>query len=137
MKKNVGEMNERELLAELVLQGRRAEKTERIKTGVLAALLLAVIILALIYIPRIAAPIRELSDGMEEIKTTFKEAERILSSFDDGTVDRFKQTMESVNETSQQLRVLMDKLRDSGLDKLQSTIEGLNKTIDSLLHPFG
>ena len=129
-------MSERELLAELVRQGRRNEQADRIKTCVLAALLIVVIVLAMIYIPKILAPIRQISASMDEIEETFNEAKRVLSSFDADTVDHFKQTMESVNETSQQVRVFMDKLRESGLDKLQSTIEGLNDSLGSILQFF-
>ncbi len=93
--------------------------------------------LALVYIPKIVAPIRQLSDSMEQIEASFDEAERVLSSFDEKTIDQFKQTMESLNETSQQARVFMEKLKDSGLDKLQSTIEGLSSSLNTFLKLFG
>ena len=135
--KNVDEMNECELLAELVRQGRRAEKADMIKTCVIASLLILIIVLALVYVPKILAPIRQLSASMDQIEESFDEAKRVLSSFDAETVDQFKQTMETLNETSQQARVMMDKLRDSGIDKLQSTIEGLNEALGSILRFFG
>ena len=103
----------------------------------LAELVLAVVILALVYVPKIVAPIQQLSDSMEQIETSFDEAKRVLSSFDKETIDSFKQTMESLNETSQQARVFMDKLKDSGLDKLQSTIEGLSSSLNTFLKLFG
>lgn len=136
MDKDIDNMSERELLAELVRQGRRNERADRIKTCVLAALLLVIIVLAMVYIPKILAPIRQISAGMDEFKESFNEAKRVLSSFDADTVDQFKQTMESLNETSQQARVLMDKLRESGLDKLQSTIEGLSDSLGALAQFF-
>ncbi len=136
MDRDLDNMNERELLAELVQQGRRAEKAEKIKTCVLAALLLAIIVLTLVFIPKILAPLQQLSARMDQIEASFSEAERVLGYFDEKTIDQFKQTMESLNETSQQIRVLTDKLRDSGLDKLQSTIEGLNNSLGSILKFF-
>ena len=137
MDKDIDNMSEKELLAELVRQGRRNERADMIKVSVLCVLLLAVVILALVYVPKIVAPIQQLSDSMEQIETSFDEAKRVLSSFDKETIDNFKQTMESLNETSQQARVFMEKLKDSGLDKLQSTIEGLSSSLNTFLKLFG
>lgn len=137
MDKDIDNMSEKELLAELVRQGRRAERADMIKICVLGVALLAIVVLALVYIPKIVAPIHQLSDSMEQIEASFYEAERVLSSFDEKTIDQFKQTMESLNETSQQARVFMDKLKDSGLDKLQSTIEGLSSSLNTFLKLFG
>ena len=137
MNKDIDNMSEKELLAELVRQGRRNERADMIKVSVLCVLLLAVVILALVYVPKIVAPIQQLSDSMEQIETSFDEAKRVLSSFDKETIDNFKQTMESLNETSQQARVFMDKLKDSGLDKLPSTIEGLSSSLNTFLRLFG
>ena len=137
MQKEIENMNDHELLSELVRQGRRREKLERIKICGIAFLILAVVILAMVYIPKILAPIRELSGSMEEIEQSLAGAQRFLDNFDEDTVEQFKQTMESLNETSQQVRVLMDKLKDSGLDKLQSTLEGLNDSLSSFLRFFG
>ena len=137
MNKDIDNMSEKELLAELVRQGRRSERADMIKVSVLCVLLLAVVILALVYVPKIVAPIQQLSDSMEQIETSFDEAKRVLSSFDKETIDNFKQTMESLNETSQQARVFMEKLKDSGLDKLQPTIESLSSSLNSFLKLFG
>lgn len=137
MQKDIENMNDHELLSELVRQGRRREKIEQIKICGIAVLLLTIIILAMVYIPKILAPIRQLSGSMEQIEQAMAGAQRFLDNFDEDTVEQFKQTMESLNETSQQVRVLMDKLKDSGLDKLQSTLEGLNNSLGSILHFFG
>ena len=136
MNQDLDNMTERELLCELVRQGRRAEKTEKIKTCVLAALLLAVVVAALICVPKILAPMRQISRSMEQIEGSFAEAERVLSYFDEDTILKFKETIDSMGETSQQIRVFMDKLKDSGLDKLQSTIEGLSNSLSSFLKFF-
>ena len=136
MNQNLDNMSEKELLAELVEQGRRAEKTERIKICVLSALLLAVIVLALIYVPKILAPIRQIGQSISQIESSFGEMERVLSNFDEDTILKFKDTMDSLSETSQQVRVFMDKLKESGIDKLQSTIEGLSNSLSSFLKFF-
>ena len=136
MPKNIGNMTDHELLEELVLQGRRAERMSRIKICLIAGLLLLVIILALVYIPKIMAPIRQLNESMNEIRGAVDKAQTILNQFDEETVDQFKQTLESLSETSQQTRALMQKLKDSGLDKLASSIEDLNKVLDGFLKFF-
>lgn len=136
MPKNTGNMTDHELLEELVLQGRRAERMSRIKICLVAVLLLLVAILALVYIPKIMAPIRQLNESMNEIRGAVDKAQTILNQFDEETVDQFKQTMESLSETSQQTRALMQKLKDSGLDKLASSIEDLNKVLDGFLKFF-
>lgn len=136
MPKNTGNMTDHELLEELVLQGRRAERLNRIKICLVAVLLLLVAILALVYIPKIMAPIRQLNESMNEIRGTMEKAQTILGEFDEKTIDNFKQTMESVGETSQQARALLEKLKESGLDTLASSLEELNKVLDGLLKFF-
>lgn len=136
MNQNIESMNERELLAELVRQGRRREQTEKIKTCVLTALLMTVVIAALVCIPRILAPLRQISASMDQIESSFDEAKRVLSGFDEESIEQFKQTMQSLSETSQQARALIDTLRDSGLADLKDTIEGLNSSLGSILKFF-
>ncbi|MBQ1575374.1 MAG: hypothetical protein IIZ83_00305 [Oscillospiraceae bacterium] len=136
MPKNTGNMTDHELLEELVLQGRRAERMSRIKICLVVVLLLLVAILALVYIPKIMAPIRQLNESMNEIRGAMEKAQTILNEFDGETIDKFKQTMESLSETSQQTRALMQKLKDSGLDTFASNIESLNEALDGLLKYF-
>lgn len=136
MPKNIGNMTDHELLEELVLQGRRAERMSRVKICLVAVLLLLVAILALVYIPKIMAPIRQLNESMIEIRGTMEKAQTILDQFDEETVGKFKETMESLSETSQQARVLLQKLKESGLDSFASNIERLNEALDGLLKYF-
>ena len=136
MPKNTGNMTDHELLEELVLQGRRAERMSRIKICLVVVLLLLVAILALVYIPKIMAPIRQLNESMNEIRGAMEKAQTILNEFDGETIDKFKQTMESLSETSQQTRALMQKLKDGGLDTFASNIESLNEALDGLLKYF-
>lgn len=136
MPKNTGNMTDHELLEELVLQGRRAERMSRIKICLVVVLLLLVAILALVYIPKIMAPIRQLNESMNEIRGAMEKAQTILNEFDGETIDKFKQTMESLSETSQQTRALMQKLKESGLDTFASNIESLNEALDGLLKYF-
>ena len=136
MLKNTENMTDHELLEELVLQGRRAEKMGRIKICLVAVLLLLVAVLALVYIPKIMAPIRQLNESMNEIRGAVEKTQTFLDAFDEETIDNFKQTMESLSETSQQTRALMQKLKESGIDTLASSIEELNKVLDGFLKIF-
>ncbi len=136
MPRDIGSMTDHELLEELVLQGRRAERANTIKTCVIAGLLLVIIILALVYIPKIMAPIRQLSGSMDEIRSTAEQVKSVLENFDQETIDKFKQSMESFGETSQQARVFLEKLKESGIENFASTIEELNKAIDGLVKFF-
>ena len=137
MPREIKNMSDHELLSELVQQGRRREKTEMIKLCLIVVLLLTIILLAVIYVPKIVSPIRQLSQSMKSIEEAAKEAERVLGSLDEDTMDKFKQTVESLTETSQQARVFMEMMMESGLDKLQSTIEALSKSLDSFMKFFG
>ena len=136
MQKQVESMDERELLEELVRQGQRREKAELVKIGILAALLLTIVVLAIVLIPKILTPMQQIGQSMEQVEEAAKEAERILSSIDENTTDQLKQAIEGLNEATQQIRAMVDKLRDSGFDKLQSTIEGLNESLDAFLKFF-
>ena len=124
-------MNERELLEELVRQGERREMAEKIKLCAIAALILVIVVLSAVCIPKIIAPLNEVSRSMQQVEKAAEEAERILSDLDEDTVAQFKETLESLNESSQQIRVFVDTLKDSGIDKLQSTIEDLNDSLSS------
>ena len=114
MPRDIGSMTDHELLEELVLQGRRAERANTIKTCVIAGLLLVIIILALVYIPKIMAPIRQLSESMDEIRSTAEQVKSVLENFDQETIDKFKQSMEIFGETSQQARVFLKSSRIAG-----------------------
>lgn len=137
MKKDFDSMSEKELLVELARQGRRTERARRLNGFLLAALLIAVVFLGTVYIPKILAPIRQISQSMSQIEQSFGEIEHVASQFDEETVGNFKDTMADINETSRQLRVMMDKFRDGGIDKLPNTLEALNETLGRFLRFFG
>ena len=151
MEKKIDEMNDRELLQELVRQGRKREKADRVKTAVTAALLLVLIVVLLVYVPRITAPIRELNRNMDQIRQTMSEAQALLSGFNaeklaklDRVLDeaqgffsafsaeklaKLEHTMDTLAETTEQARDFMDKMKDLDLAGLKSTLDNLNNSL--------
>ena len=117
MSRDVKTMSYHELLQELVLLQRRAAVQNRLRTIVIAALLLAVIVLAVIYVPRITAPLRQISESMQQVQGAAEEAQRVLGDISSDTVARFEDTMQSLNETSREAGEVLQILKDSGLDK--------------------
>lgn len=140
MSKEIESMNERELLEELVRQGKKRETLEKIKLFSIVALLAAIVVLAAVYIPKILTPLHDLSQSMQAVEQAAAEAERVLAGFDEKTMDQLRQTLESLDESSQEIRVLADTLMDSGFGDLKTTIESLTESLgslSSLLRIFG
>ena len=134
MQKDIESMSDHELLQELVRQGRRSERASRLRTAMIAALL----VLALVYIPKITAPLRQVSEGMGQIEATMGQVSEFFSKFDDETLQKFERAMDSLNETSEQVKGVMSTLKDSGLDSFKKTLDELNKSLSALgsLLPF-
>jgi ABC-type transporter Mla subunit MlaD len=137
MYKDIENMSERELLKELVLQGRRAERANRITIAVISALLLLVLFLALVYIPKIMAPIRQLEGSMDQIRRTLDEAEQFFGSIGPDTVNKFEEALDGLNETSLQAREFMNRLKDSGIENVMGTLDELTGTLKNFLRIFG
>ena len=138
MQKDIERMSDNELLQELVRQGRRCERASRLRTAMIAALLLTIIVLALVYIPKIMAPLRQVSEGMGQIEATMGQVSEFFSKFDDETLQKFERAMDSLHETSEQVKGVMSTLKDSGLDSFKKTLDELNKSLSALgsLLPF-
>ena len=136
MQGEIEKMSDHELLAELVRQGRRAERERKIRTWAAAALILAVIVLILVAVPKIMAPIRQLNDSLQQIRETLQQAQGFLDSFDTDSAARFGETMDNLNEASVQLKTLLETLKDSGIENLAGTIEKLGESLDGILRFF-
>ena len=130
-------MSDHELLQELVRHQRRAERNDQIKTAVIASLLLILIVLALIYIPRITAPIRQIDESLRQIEGSLSASEEFFSSFNADTAAKLEQALDGLSESSEQIREFMSTLKDSGLDGLKGTIDDLNKVLKGVLQLFG
>ncbi len=136
MHKEIESMSDHELLQELVRQGRRNERESNIKTAVIAALLLVIIILALVYIPKIMAPIRQLNENMDQIKQTMGRLQEFADSLGSDTAEKLRRTLDGLNETTEQAKEMFAKLNDSGLENFKTTLDDLNLALSKILQFF-
>ena len=136
MKRDVNGMTEHELLAELVLQGRRAERERTIKHCIAAIIVIALVILGAVYIPRIVAPLQQIGESLEQIQRELDKVDQFLGDLGEDSAEKFRQTVENFSDVSERLEEFMDMLKNSGLDKLQSTLEGFNDTMGGILNFF-
>lgn len=136
MHKEIESMSDHELLQELVRQGRRNERESNIKTAVIAALLLVIIILALVYIPKIMAPIRQLNENMDQIKQTMGRLQEFADSLGSDTAEKLRRTIDGLNETTEQAKEMFAKLNDSGLENFKTTLDDLNLALSKILQFF-
>ena len=125
MKKDLSQMSERELLAELVADSRSARTRERVKLCLLAALLVFVLVLALIYLPRISATLRRVDAAMEQVQSIVDEINAV------GT-DKLTKAVEDFSATAEEARAFMDQLKDVELDKLQQSLQDLSDFTEKL-----
>lgn len=100
-------MSDRELLEELVTESRRSAKRQKIIIFILVAFIAAIIILALIYVPRIMAE-----------------------------VERYTEMFNKMNDKVTEFENMMDKLPTSE-EALNMISEHLLEAIKRMLNPWG
>ena len=137
MKKEIEQMSDRELMMELVEAKRRAEKWERIRLCVMAALLLTVVVLAAVYVPRITATLRRVNETMDQVQAMSEQAQSFLDSFKSISAEKLAETVENVNATAQEAREIMDKLKEVGLESLEQSLKELSEFAEKLRGFFG
>lgn len=137
MKKEIGLMSDRELLMELVEDKRRAEKWERVRLIAAAALLLAVAVLAAVYVPRLAATLRRVNETMDQVQTLTAQAEVFFDEIQQIGADKLAETVENVNAAAQEAGEIMDKLKEAGLENLQQAFKDLSEITEKIRVFFG
>ena len=110
-------MSDRELLLELVSEKRRQDKVRVIKYIVWAVVLIALIVLAAVYVPKIVALYNYANQALQEVDSTMSEV--------DGT-------MQEINDTLIKLNTDYDSLKSNGLDILQDATDTVNGLIEKL-----
>ena len=100
--KDYNEMNDHELLMELVKEKRRNEKIRYVRYGVYVLILLAVAILAGIYIPKIVAVINRYNRFMDQMQGL---SEKVGSVMNDETID----LLDSVKSVMEKLQSILGK----------------------------
>ncbi len=138
-KKPVEEMSERELLMELVTEKRRQDKARVVKYAVLAAVIIAIAVLAIIYVPKIVNAYKALMETYSQVQELSLEAEDALGQVE-GAVEKAHETMDNINDTlNNKLNPAIDSynsLRDAAAQKLQEASETIGTITETLRNFF-
>ncbi len=138
-KKPVEEMSERELLMELVTEKRRQDKVRVVKYAVLAAVIIAIAVLAVIYVPKIVNAYKALMETYSQVQELSLEAEEALGQVE-GAVEKAHETMDNINDTlNNKLNPAIDSynsLRDAAAQKLQEASETIGTITETLRNFF-
>jgi len=103
-------MSDHEMLVELIEEKRRQDRVRYIKYAVWGVIAIALIVLAAIYVPKIAALYREV----------------------DGTMQEVDRTMQEINSTLRNLQDDYDYLKSNGQEVLQDAADALNSLLEKL-----
>lgn len=131
--KPVAEMSDRELLMELVTEKRRQEKMRYVKYTVWGIVIIALIVLACIYVPKIAAAYEQVMEACAQIQEVSERADSVAS--------QAEETMNNINDTLiNKLNPAIDSynsLRDAAAQKLQEASEAIGHITETLRNIFG
>jgi len=123
--KDMQEMTDRELLMELLEDKRRQEKERKVKYWVLAAVVLVIAVLLVIYIPKAAAFFDNVNRTMAMMET---EVDNIKVSFDSA----MQKIDELENSGLADLAELSEQLKGIDFDALGQMIERMNTFMEKL-----
>lgn len=131
MRKDISAMNERELLAELVRQGKRASAARIVSLVLLAAILFMLVFGGYKIMTRLSAVQTRLEQSLDVLDSSLESAKRVFDSIDEETIDSFKTSLENVGDAAQKMGDFID-----DLDGLRSTLEQLKETLGGILGFF-
>ncbi len=138
-KKPVEEMSEREMLVELLTEKRRQDKARVVRYAVLAAVIIAIAVLAIIYVPKIVNAYKALMETYSQVQELSLEAEEALGQVE-GAVEKAHETMDNINDTlNNKLNPAIDSynsLRDAAAQKLQEASETIGTITETLRNFF-
>ena len=130
-------MTERELIMELVIDKRREEKIRYIKYGIIAAVLILIVILLLVYLPpivrtfdKIDGAVDMLQNEIDNIKGSFDEAMGKLSEFE-AMADEFS-SLGDLKEKFAALEELGDRLGEVDFEAFNEVITKLNNLVNKV-----
>ncbi len=137
--KPVEEMSERELLMELVSEKRRRDKLRPVKIAAWALVVIAVIALALIYVPKINDIYNKLMDTYDKVQVVYDNAQDVYQQANEA-LEQARGTMDNINSTiNDRLNPAIDaysELRDSAAQKLQEAADGLSSLTERIRNLF-
>ncbi len=88
--KKIEEMSDREILEELLKDKRRNDIISYIRLGILAVVIIAIIIIANTYVPKIIEFSNRLNSLLGELETTGNMVQEIAENIDVETIDSLK-----------------------------------------------
>ena len=94
--KDYSQMSDHELLMELVKEKRRNDKLRYIRYGISALILLAVVVIAAIYVPKIVAVINRYNRFMDQMEGLNDKVSSFVNEGTIGLLDSVKSIMEKV-----------------------------------------
>lgn len=130
-------MTERELIMELVIDRRREEKIRYIKYGIIAAVLILIVILLLVYLPPIVRTFDKIDGAVDMLQT---EIDNIKGSFDEamGKLSEFEAMAEEfsslgdLKEKFAALEELGDRLGEVDFEAFNEVITKLNNLVNKV-----
>ena len=124
MPKPVETMSDHELLVELVREKRRADRERAVKTAVALAVLAVIVVLCVIYVPRIAQTVRQFQAVMDRL---------------DQAESKMNEAADEMRQASAQVQQFFGGLGEESLKTWQQSVEDVNQMLEGLkkVFPFG
>ena len=94
--KDYSQMSDHELLMELVKEKRRNDKLRYVSYAIKGAILLAVVVVAAIYVPKIVAVIRRYNQFMDQMEGLNDKVSSFVNEGTIGLLDSVKSIMEKM-----------------------------------------
>ena len=95
--KELSSMTDRELLLELVAEKRRADRARRIKAYIWMAVAAALLVLCLIYVPRVVRTVRHYNQVIDQVTQTVTEAQGLLDGLKAVGTEKLQDTAVQMN----------------------------------------
>ena len=121
MPKPVETMSDHELLVELVREKRRADRERAVKTAVALAVLAVIVVLCVIYVPRIAQTVRQFQAVMDRL---------------DQAASKMNEAADEMRQASAQVQQFFGGLGEESLRAWQQSVEDVNQLLEGLKNMF-
>ena len=94
--KKIEEMSDHEILVELLEDKRRNDKNRYIKYGIYAAIALVIIVLLIIYVPKVVAFINKYNQVLNDLQETNDKINEFFNTVGEGTAEKFKEITDAL-----------------------------------------
>ena len=135
--KELSSMTDRELLLELVADKRRADRARRIKAYIWMVVAAALLVLCLIYVPRVVRTVRHYNQVIDQVSQTVTEAQGLLDGLKAVGTEKLQDTVDQLSESARKANAFFSAMGDGGLEKLQQSLDQLQETSRQTRELFG